>query len=879
MSDFNVTGTTATMLCTKLDRLNLIKLSLPDEHYQANTKKIEISVNDKVEWSYKWTKTFAPPLGNDLIIPLSSTVKVSFSGKHRVRHHLLGSYSGRVVDLLLDKETPLALKDDRHAACATISMRLSPVVDYQQALNVSIDASLARLDNNPRLAEGLDDVDKVMSAMQSMDYAVETYGQYIAPLGQALRLMVKLIDNLAEAHTFLKVGWSLLSSAVQQQQLDDHDVRGLAKSLRELVGVASDCPVAEIKGTPDVIQGIERLAFEVASLIDEYTQSCFMVRLGKAQITDIRSRIKDCEVELKDLYEKLKTRIMAYTAKHVKDMQECVKDMQKRVEETQEDAKRRDARQLYDQIREWLKPQDSSLHHKSARDTRVEGTGTWFAKDERFRKWLNESGRTMWISGGPGFGKTVLFSTCVEAVRGHESEPGSTCCCAYFYFDARKAGGASRRFETLLRSILDQLCSTQTTIPDAMKRLYGVDSKEHPQPTLAQLKTTLGEVMKDFDEVYILIDALDECDSQAELLNWMKSLPSTTQGLHLLATSRPERIIEGRMPDFSHERISLNSELLDDDIKAYVDERVEASNDLKLLMTEGMKKKLRVKGDGMFRLVAFWIEELKHCFSRKDITDKLEQLPTSLHAMYASMVSKINPNHLPYTRAIMRWLLFSVRQLGLKEIATVVGFDPSAGRPAFDEDRCFGNPDAVLDVCGGLVVMSQDGVTLAHLTVKEFLLEQESTLHVNEPDAHSFIARSCLTYLLDQFQRRVTADAESFPLHDYAVEYWMKHASSTRDIEDTSSDIYRLALEVLHPENKTFRLWSSAWDTVAYVFDENAHPTPLFVSARWGFRNLTTALLTLGVRAVKRTNSGGTALHLACANGHLEVVKILLDGP
>ncbi|KIJ06717.1 hypothetical protein PAXINDRAFT_52266, partial [Paxillus involutus ATCC 200175] len=95
------------------------------------------------------------------------------------------------------------------------------------------------------------------------------------------------------------------------------------------------------------------------------------------------------------------------------------------------------------------------------------------------------------------------------------------------------------------------------------------------QPTLAQLKTTLGEVVKDFDEVYILIDALDECDSQAELLEWMQSLQSSTKGLHLLVTSRPERIIEDRMSNSSHARISLNSELLDDDIKTYVDEHVQ----------------------------------------------------------------------------------------------------------------------------------------------------------------------------------------------------------------------------------------------------------------------------------------------------------------
>ncbi|KAF8837279.1 ankyrin, partial [Paxillus ammoniavirescens] len=261
------------------------------------------------------------------------------------------------------------------------------------------------------------------------------------------------------------------------------------------------------------------------------------------------------------------------------------------------------------------------------------------------------------------------------------------------------------------------------------------------------------------------------------------------------------------------------------------------------------------------------------------ITEKLERLPTSLHAMYSSMVSKINPNHLPYARAIMRWLLCSVRQLTLAEIAMVVGFVSSTGRPAFDEDRCFGNPRAVLDVCGGLVVMSQgaafcndtshflihgtDGVTLAHLTVKEFLLEQESALHVNEPDTHSFIARSCLTYLLDQFQRRVPAGVESFPLHNYAVKNWMKHASSTRDIEDINSVMYELALEVLHPQHEAFRRWSSAWDTVADPW-EDTYSTPLFVSAGWADVNA-------------QWENSGTPLSSACSTGHMDIVKLLLE--
>ncbi|KIK76221.1 hypothetical protein PAXRUDRAFT_170587 [Paxillus rubicundulus Ve08.2h10] len=65
-------------------------------------------------WSYQWTDTFMPQFSQELLIPLSSTVNVSLIRKDHVLYHRSGSYSGRVTDFLLDKETSLTLEEDCH---------------------------------------------------------------------------------------------------------------------------------------------------------------------------------------------------------------------------------------------------------------------------------------------------------------------------------------------------------------------------------------------------------------------------------------------------------------------------------------------------------------------------------------------------------------------------------------------------------------------------------------------------------------------------------------------------------------------------------------------------------------------------------------------
>lgn len=92
----------------------------------------------------------------------------------------------------------------------------------------------------------------------------------------------------------------------------------------------------------------------------------------------------------------------------------------------------------------------------------------------------------------------------------------------------------------MLGSIIQQLLLRQNVIPKDVQELYDLHKRSNTQPDLAELSMHLDSIVSLFFRVYIVVDALDECDesnkTRSTLLNHLQSL-----GLHvqLLFTSRP----------------------------------------------------------------------------------------------------------------------------------------------------------------------------------------------------------------------------------------------------------------------------------------------------------------------------------------------------
>ena len=83
------------------------------------------------------------------------------------------------------------------------------------------------------------------------------------------------------------------------------------------------------------------------------------------------------------------------------------------------------------------------------------------------------------------------------------------------------------------------------------------------------------EVLESFREVYIVIDALDECEQGEEVLRWIQKLvESRDDRLHLLVSSRQDHHFRNAFQTPATSILTLDEYTFEKDIQLYIRERL-----------------------------------------------------------------------------------------------------------------------------------------------------------------------------------------------------------------------------------------------------------------------------------------------------------------
>ncbi|KAI1110175.1 hypothetical protein F5Y14DRAFT_371523 [Nemania sp. NC0429] len=529
----------------------------------------------------------------------------------------------------------------------------------------------------------------------------------------------------------------------------------------------------------------------------------------------------------------------------------------------------------HQKILDWLAATDYSDQQSDFIGRRQAGTGQWLLASDEYQRWVKTEKEALFCPGIPGAGKTIISSIVVDDLLDRQRADESIGVC-YVFFNFRR--NDEQRFSQLVASLLRQLVQTQSTLSESVKLLHGRHERTGTRPSADELLQALYSVVSEYGRVFMVIDALDECqtadDCRGKFISQLLKIVSERE-VNVLATSRPIGEIVSRFEG----AVTVNIRARDDDIVRYLDGNlsclpgfVSARVDL---WTE-IKERIIECVDGMFLLAQLHLNSLKGKSTAKKVRDASKKLAKGSDAYftaYEESMARINsqlPDQSDLAMRTLMWITFAQRPLTTTELRYALGVELNTNE--FDDDNL---PDLedILSVCCGLVTVTvhpkRDIIRLVHYTTQEYF---ERTGKSWFPEAQDEIAKTCVAYLsFDAFESSISVRSKlkerlsSYPLYQYAGQYWGIHASLASD--------YQFCLAFLTSDRK-----AEACAQVLFRRDSRFRKgvTGLHLAAFFGLHQVIGRFADIyGLNVENR--SGMTPIIYAIVNGQVAVVELFLE--
>ncbi|KAH6972639.1 hypothetical protein EDB80DRAFT_360245 [Ilyonectria destructans] len=516
------------------------------------------------------------------------------------------------------------------------------------------------------------------------------------------------------------------------------------------------------------------------------------------------------------------------------------------------------ATQVSSGIREWLKAPDATIGFNEAVKKKHPGTGLWFVKGPDFTAWLEKPGSFLWLVGFAGCGKSVLCSTAIQfAFRHRRANIRIGIAFFFFTFNDESKQDASAMLRALVLQLSSQLDDNHTFL----SRLH--DSYRNASPPDPALMDCLHQLVRAFEDVYIVLDALDESprDKHREaMLQCLAELRAWSEpGLHLIVSSRDEVDIREELGALPEETIKMKNDSVDQDIASFISEHLRNNRRLRKWDEHHarIETALTKRAQGVFRWVECQFKALASCPQSEDLLEQLlDSLPQTLDETYERMLSNVPSTSRDYARQMLMLLCCARRPLTVAEL--VDGIAVQLGdTPRYNPKRQLKNIDAIQQVCPGFTELDVDPntskatVRIAHFSVREYLESERIRdskdgvlFSVRQQYADAQMACICLTVLLEPgfvTPASTLLRQDNFALTRYAARYWPGHF---RDgVENPQTDLQ--VLQLFKSKEVFFKNWVTIWN-VDHDWGEAPRgkiPVPLYYASLLGLDSIMSMLL------------------------------------
>ncbi len=410
---------------------------------------------------------------------------------------------------------------------------------------------------------------------------------------------------------------------------------------------------------------------------------------------------------------------------------------------------------------------------------------------------LSVSGRLLCISGTHGCGKTILASSIIEDLK---SKPLKI---IFYYFSGKHAH--LKNLDGIVRAFLWQLLEG-TTDQRSLELLSGLVLKG--PPVITDMVHVLKEVAALVTTpVYCVIDGVDEYidesnDTIEKLLQLVLELLNSNVNFRVILLGRQHvlqpHVLQAKF-GATTERIEISSDLVKQDISAFIGAEIDVriNNDLLRLpgLRDSISKTLQEKSDGMFLWVELMIKYLSKSDSQFEVKERLRNPPRSLEGIYRHLflrlVNRLDKVQLNLARKILALTIISFRTLEVNELQYAHALD--SGSFKFKERLLLHPAQSILDVCGDFINIKDGFVQLIHFSIQEFLTRPEDEwqhsddrkiicFRVDLEPSHRSLGSACVDYLSMCEYGYPLSDTDAFlklgkdyPFIRYASRYAISH--------------------------------------------------------------------------------------------------------
>ena len=573
-------------------------------------------------------------------------------------------------------------------------------------------------------------------------------------------------------------------------------------------------------------------------------------------------------------------------------------------------------------------PQDDLAAIRSAKGDRVPGTCEWILTQDRYTALLVEDGpRLLWLSGGPGIGKTMISSFLVKELA-HLAERSSQITVAYYFCDDKDE---NRRTATaILRGLLLQLLRQKPVLFKHIQPSFDM-SRNSLCTNFHALWRIFVSIVRDpgAGEVCCLIDALDECEKESRQLFLMNLKEifgpheNRTLSAKFIITSRRESDIEEELLSADNPRIQdihVDKGKVNRDLSKFINFKVDqlcTVKGYKPAQREKIRCALTEKAGGTFLYISLVLHDLKRTKIFSQVTQKLRELPSDLNRVYDRILRLIDADCEEIAKMVLCWVAIARRPLNIDELAMALAL----GTRKWKKNTL--PPEEILDElrdcfqsCEPLVCVDTEfnTINLVHQSAKEYLLSTYlqkmdflSQYHIVLDRTNLFALRICWMYLsLEEFkQGTIIIQRDEYQclkykpikkkfIHGhcflrYARRAWEEHALAAGPALASDYAFWKENLNKM-PTVRDFWLLKAAEEgqqlVVQQLLEEGAEPnsrdrysrTLLSSAADRGYASIVSFLLNrYNIVADSQDIYERTPLSYAAEKGHEAIIKLLLS--